>query len=219
MNATNKSPRKSILWIGLALLAVLAGAATGWITGGMDIQQPLNLQAATALQDQAMPLPHFSLVDDAGKTFDNERLAGKWSFMFFGYTRCPDVCPTTLAVLDAAMRKIAARDHARNAQVVFVSVDPRRDTPDALKQYVEYFDPAFVGVTGKGRALDGFLRALGIPHARFADPNGGPYLVDHSASILLVGPDGRLVALFSAPHKAELLASDFLRLRDYHEQG
>ncbi len=203
----------------MALLAVLAGAATGWITSRIGTQQPLSLQAATALREHAKPLPHFSLVDDTGNRFDNGRLAGKWSFMFFGYTRCPDICPTTLAVLEDAMEQIASRGAAKDAQVVFVSVDPQRDTPDTLKQYVDYFDPAFVGVTGERRALDGFLSALGIPHARFSDPNGGPYLVDHSASILLVSPAGELVALFSAPHKAELLAGDFLRLRKYYQQG
>jgi protein SCO1 len=217
MNERYPKHRKSLLLASIALLALLAGAAAGWISERLSEPQPPQLQAATALGKQPKPLPAFSLVDDTGKAFDNDRLAGRWSFLFFGYTHCPDICPATLSTLDAAIQSIADQGGAQDTQVVFVSVDPQRDTPEKLKEYVNYFNPKFVGVTGKQAALERLTRALGILHMRVPNPNSrGAYLVDHSASILLINPEGKLVALYGAPYKARWLASDFQKLRDYY---
>jgi protein SCO1/2 len=220
MNKAYRGYRKFGLLAGSALLALIAGVAAGWMTEQISAPQPPRLASATALLNQTKPLPVFSLVDDKGHTFNNARLAGHWSFLFFGYTHCPDVCPTTLSILNKAMRSIARQGDAANTQVVFVSIDPQRDTPNTLKGYLHYFNPKFVGVTGRPAAVNALTSALGIPHARIADPSGhGNYLVDHSASILLIGPQGKLVALFSAPQKAPLLASDFHKLRSYYENS
>lgn len=217
MKQPHSTHRKFILFAGIALLA---GAAAGWINGRIVAPQSLHLRAATALREQAKPLPAFELTDEAGNVFDNSRLAGRWSFLFFGYTHCPDICPTTLSTLDQAMQSLAEQGFAANTQVVFVSVDPKRDTPAKLKDYVDYFNPKFVGVSGGRYALNRLTRGLGILHTRVPNPDHeGAYLMDHSASILLISPQGELVALFSAPHKADWLALDFHELRDYYEQG
>jgi protein SCO1/2 len=208
-----------MLFATIALVALLTGAAAGWISERIGSWRPLPLQAATALEEQAKPVPPFSLVDDSGKVFDNSRLAGRWTFMFFGYTHCPDICPTTLSILDEAHRSIGKRGMGANTQVAFVSVDPKRDTPGKLKEYVDYFNPEFVGVTGNQPALNELTRALGILHSKVPNPSGGAYLMDHSASILLIAPSGELVALFSAPHKPDLLVRDFHKLRDYYDRG
>jgi protein SCO1/2 len=216
----NKIYHKSSLVISISLLAAIAGMITGCINERIGASQPPRLQAATSFLEQAKPLPTFSLVDDAGKPFNNERLAGQWHFMFFGYTHCPDICPTTLSILNAAMRSVPEQEGADGMKVVFVSVDPQRDTIDTLKKYVDYFNPAFVAVTGKQGALNNLTDALGILHTRTPNANSeGAYLVDHSASILLIDPEGKLVALFSPPHKAQWLASDFLKLRRYYERS
>jgi protein SCO1/2 len=133
--------------------------------------------------------------------------------VFFGFTHCPDVCPTTLAMLAQVEKKLAEAPTAAAPQVVLVSVDPERDTPEKLAQYVKYFSPSFTGVTGPVAAIDEFTRTLGIPVARTPLPNGD-YTVDHSAAILLFDPDGAMHALFSGPHSADLIAADYRRIVD-----
>lgn len=220
MNQTPAKRRKSIVFASVALLALGIGVAAGWMNERLNMPQTPRLEAGTPLLDQARPVPDFSLIDEEGKPFDNTRLDGRWSFVFFGYTHCPDICPTTLSTLDNAMRTAAKHGDADDAQVVFVSVDPKRDSPETLKDYVHFFNPGFTGVTGNAQALSKFTRPLGIIHTTLPNPDGGKnYLVDHSASILLIGPEGTVVAVFSAPHQARTLASDFHKLRRYYERG
>ena len=220
MNQTSTGARKSIVFVSIALLALGIGVAAGWVTERLGAPQPPQLEAATALLKQARSLPAFSLVDEQGERFDNARLEGRWSFVFFGYTHCPDICPATLSTLDAALKAAAEQGDADGAQVVFVSVDPRRDNPATLKDYVKYFNPDFTGVTGSERALGKLTGSLGVIHTTLPRPGAGDnYLVDHSASVLLIGPQGRLVALFGAPHRAKVLASDFHKLRGYYDRS
>ena len=163
-------------------------------------------------------LTAFSLEDHAGRAFDLDTLKGKWTFLFFGYTHCPDVCPLTLSVLaDVERRLTKAKQASENTQVVFVSLDPRRDDQEQLHQYVQYFSPDFVGVTGDEERLAGLTRQLGIVHA-IAEPGpSGDYLVDHTASVLLTDPEARLVAVFGLPHNAGSIASRFMAIRDFLE--
>ena len=152
----------------------------------------------------------FNLIDHRSEPFRLAALQGKWSFVFFGYTHCPDICPTTLATL-AQMDKLLAEDAAvhEQTQVVFISVDPGRDTAAQLARYVPYFNQRFVGVTGTQEEIDRLTRELGILHLRIERGEGKPYLVDHSTAILLFQPDGTLRALLTAPHEAQRLSSDF----------
>lgn len=216
MNVVNAKHSKLLLAI--AVLALLAGVAASWLLGKTRTQATLPLQSATALLEHARTLPEFHLQDHAGKSFGNDQLTGRWSFLFFGYTHCPDICPTTLATLGEAMKFIQHNEDAEHAQVVFVSVDPQRDSPAQLTQYVRYFHPDFMGVTGARADIDALTRSLGIVYAKTPNPNDPEnYLVDHSASILLIGPDARLVALFGAPHQARAIAEDFHQLREHYE--
>ena len=125
---------------------------------------------------------------------------------------CPDICPTTLATLAAARKSLADLPAGQLPAVTLVSVDPGRDTPEALARYVAHFDPSFVGVTGGADALDALTRGLGV--AFFIGPAdaGGNYAVDHTAAIFLVDPEGRLAALFSGPHEAGTIARDYRRI-------
>ncbi len=205
----------------VAALALLAGATASWLFSQTNrTNNAPTLKAATALLEQARPLPNFSLVDQNGQRFGNKQLQGHWSFLFFGYTYCPDVCPTTLATLNATLTNIAQNNDQRNTQVVFVSVDPERDSYEQLKGYVEYFNPEFIGLTGNPSELDVLAANLGILRTKVANPaDPDNYLMDHTAAVLLIGPKGRLVALFSAPHEATTLADDFHNLRRYYEKG
>jgi len=137
--------------------------------------------------------------------------------LFFGFTHCPDVCPSALYDL-AQIRKSLAQDHpesARDLQVLFVSVDPERDTPEKLNQYVDYFDPSFIGVTGPEAQLAPLTLQLGIAY-RIEDhePGSQQYTVDHSASFLLMNPDGKLHGVFPAPHQTEKMAAEIAAVID-----
>lgn len=206
----------------LAILALLAGITAAWLLNPTpaDKASALKLQSGTALIGQTRPLPPFTLLDHKGQSFGNDQLLGKWSFMFFGYTHCPDVCPTTMNTLNETMENVARNGDANATQVIFVSVDPERDKLEPLEGYVRYFNPDFIGLTGSAEAIKGLTSELGILHLKVPNPKDPDnYLVDHTASILLVGPQGQLLALFGAPHQASQLADDLHTLRQYHEEG
>jgi protein SCO1/2 len=152
----------------------------------------------------------FKLAAQDGKPFDLESLKGKWTFVYFGYTYCPDVCPTTLAELARAKKLL---DQAGlSAQYVFVSVDPQRDTPKRLAQYVAFFDPGFVGATGSDEALTALTRQIGVAYSFPEGTRGASYAVDHSSIVALFDPDARLHAVFTPPQEAEEIADGLRKI-------
>ncbi|MGB5132284.1 MAG: SCO family protein, partial [Steroidobacteraceae bacterium] len=185
----------------------LAGAATAWVvlhaTGA-----PPALEQATLL-DVARPLPDFELADQAGRAFGRDRLRGHWTLMFFGFTNCPDVCPTTLATLADVRRKLADLPATEMPDVVLVSVDPARDTPELLGRYVAHFDPRFLGITGPPPSLEVLTRDLGVAFSIGPPSADGNYSVDHSAAIFLIDPAGAFAAVFGSPHVADVIARDY----------
>ena len=210
------SGRTMVLWVA-PLIALVLGVGAAMVLLGPRSVDPPTLLHATQIPPRLVA--DFELVDQHGAPFGPERMRGRWSLLFFGYTHCPDVCPATMHVLDGAVKEIhALADPAPDTQVVFVSVDPRRDTPQQLAQYVPYFNKDFLGVTGSTEAINRLTSQLGILHMRSGgDPEGGGYLVDHSASILLFDPQGRQYAVFGPPHDAPQIARDFLALARYYE--
>ena len=165
-----------------------------------------RLSSATVLNDEK-PLPAFSLLGESGN-FDNAALAGRWTLMFFGYTFCPDVCPTALLLLKELKAKLAERTIGAQ-QVVMVSLDPARDTPATLKTYTAAFDPDFIGVTGSDEALAPLVKHLGVYYLRHEQDKNSGYLVDHSAAIYLIDPQGRLKAVFSPPQDLARMSADY----------
>jgi protein SCO1/2 len=152
----------------------------------------------------------FKLATQDGKPFDLESLKGKWTFVYFGYTYCPDVCPTTLAEL-ARAKKLLDQGNLP-AHYVFVSVDPRRDTPKRLAQYVAFFDPGFVAATGSDEALAALTRQVGVAYSFPEGKKGAAYAVDHSSIVALFDPDARLHAVFTPPQEAEGIAEGFRKI-------
>ncbi|MET0026113.1 MAG: SCO family protein [Candidatus Thiodiazotropha sp.] len=171
-------------------------------------QQPLHTEASAVGEPRR--LKAFSLTDQLGQTYDNQRLLGHWTFMSFGYTYCPDICPTTLSIMSEVSNRIRAQAQHAPFQVVFVSIDPERDTPARLAEYVTYFDPAFLGVTGTQQELQKLTRPLGILYQRVDTQDSAMgYVMDHTASIILVDPQGRFFAYFLHPHDADSITRDF----------
>lgn len=169
-----------------------------------------NLQKATSLHSNPRSLPEFSLTNQFNKSFSNQDLVGAWSMVFFGFTNCPDVCPLTLSILDQVTSELRSED-ANSLSVprsIFISVDPKRDQPEKLKQYVEHFNKDMIGLTGSKEQIDNLTQSFGAIYA-IADNSTDNYLVDHSAHIFVIAPDGKMIALFSTPHDAKIIADDF----------
>lgn len=200
-------------------IAVAAVVAIVAVAGGMLLARALftsqgSTQLALAkatLLTPPRPLPEFELIDQDGSPFTQAQLRGHWSVLFFGFTHCPDVCPTTLGVLAKARQELSDLPDELQPHVVLVSVDPKRDTPQQLASYVKFFDSSFTGVTGTERSIDEFTRAIGVPVAITPTQNGD-YSVDHSAALFLIDPQGNMRALFSTPHVVSVIADDYRRI-------
>ncbi len=138
-----------------------------------------------------------NLVDHHGNPFTRESFVGHWSLVFFGFTYCPDICPTTMAFLDRLVAELDGTE-AEDTQVVLVSVDPARDTVEQLAEYVPYFNPEFIGVTGEFLDIHRFATALNTPFRKVPGQDEN-YLVDHSANVVLINPRGDYHGFFKAP--------------------
>ncbi|MFQ5934878.1 MAG: SCO family protein [Acidiferrobacterales bacterium] len=198
------------IFVAITLVAFALGVGGGYLWQQRS-QSALQLQRATVLVDSARRVPDFQLQDHDRRRFTREQLNGRWTLLFFGYTHCPDICPLTLAQAKDFYRRLEGTPFRADTQVIFVSVDPKRDHPGTLKRYVGYFDPDFVGVTGEKAQLDELTQPLGIFYAYHGE--GDDYLVDHSSTMLLVDPLTRVHAIFSAPHQGDVLASDYVAIR------
>ncbi len=202
--------KKPTVIVVLAAVIVLAAAAGAWLASttferGTD-RPPVQLQAGTALPEP-QPLPRFSLVAHSGVPIDETQLHGQWSLMFFGFTHCPEVCPTTLALLGDVRKRFGPAA----PRVVLVSVDPERDTPAVLAKYLSGFDPHFLGITGPPAAVDAFTSAVGVARSK-VPMSGDDYMVDHTAAVFAIDPQGRRAAIFSPPLDAAKIAGDMRRL-------
>jgi len=185
----------------IALISISAGAV-----GFHFIKQvkKLPMPESALYYQQARPISAFTLTDELGKDFSNTHLQGKWSLVFFGYTSCPDVCPTTLQNLNFIFDDLTAI--ANNSQVLLVSVDPKRDSTEKLAQYIAYFNNDFKALRAEHDVLFPFSRNLGLMYAitskeaskKGADTNveNENYWVDHSASLVLINPLGEIAAIF-----------------------
>lgn len=138
-----------------------------------------------------------NLIDHHGEPFTRARLEGKWSLVFFGFTYCPDICPTTMAFLNRFMGALEGTE-AEDTQVVMVTVDPARDTVEQLAGYVPFFNPAFIGVTGEFLDIHRFATALNTPFRKLPGQDEN-YLVDHSANVVLINPRGDYHGFFKTP--------------------
>lgn len=166
------------------------------------------------LSGKTKQLTDFNLTQHQGGAFTLAHLKGKWSFIFFGYTHCPDICPVTLTLLRQVKQKLAAHpEYIGDTQYIFVSVDGQRDTPEKLAKYVNYFDPQLVGVSGTEQQVNALTRQLGIVYIRQPETTAGQYVIDHSATIVLINPQGEIAEQFMAPHAVATLVDDYIKIR------
>lgn len=188
--------------VAVLLVAVVLGGLS-WLAV-RSLSGPEEPEFATVLPERR-PLPEFALVDHNGEPFTRERFLGRMSLVFFGFTHCPDICPATLGKLASARRQLDAAG-APLPQIVMVSVDPERDTPEKLAAYVSHFGADIVGVTGPEEELLALTEPLGIWFEK--QPLGESYTVSHSTAVLVVNRRGELQALFGTPHRVESFVHD-----------
>ena len=179
-------------------VAVLLGAA-GWV--GWDAWQG---------KQPAIGGP-FALIDQNGKAFSSDSLKGKPTLIYFGYTYCPDVCPTSLLLMETAMEKLGP-DALKKVNLVFITVDPERDTTKLMKGYVENFGPTFIGLTGTPDQVAAAAHAYRVYYQKVPGKDGAPYLMDHSSIVYLLDRNGRFVTHFTHEAKAEAIAAGVQRL-------
>jgi protein SCO1/2 len=209
-------------WVGLvivvAVLALLFGLWTRHNTSSLNNQPTLSLSNGTVLPQPRL-INEFTLTDMSGRPFTRDHLHGHWSFIFFGFTHCPELCPTTLSTLDRMYKQLQTDHQDPLPQIVFVSVDPERDTPQRIKQYVTSFNPEFFGATGTAQQLEQMTQQFSVMYAKVMQQNANnqntaqeDYTIDHSGTLLLVDPNGQLLAVFSTPHEATALAQSFQKI-------
>jgi protein SCO1/2 len=194
----------------LIIAVVLGGALAGGIFVAAQFSKPAQLKTAFVIP-ALDELPEFTLQDQSGERVNASSFRGQWDLVFFGFTNCPDVCPTTLQILANVKRQLLDSGSDDLPRIVLVSVDPERDTPELLAQYVAYFGNGNLGVTGELSEVRKLTAGLGIYFEKVPGGSGDDtdnYTVNHSAAVLLINPDGHFSALFSAPHTVENYVHD-----------
>jgi len=194
------------------LIAVVAGIIGAWVSNVMLA----NRHALPALHTGTVispprPLVNFTMQDSQSNVVTPATLGGHWSVLFFGYTSCPDVCPTTLTQLSAVWKALSDVPPAKKPQFIFVSVDSKRDTAAKIAGYVHYFSPDFQGWIGTEEQVQLLTKAIGVPVIIQSLPDGG-YNIDHSASLFIINPEQQLYAVVSPPYQTIDLASDLRSL-------
>jgi protein SCO1/2 len=205
----NKTVFRILLVVAVVMMAGMVGAGLALLrTPAMTTTE--MREKGLYMFESPRTVDSFALTDQHGEPFTNARLAGHWSLLFFGYTFCPDICPITMATLhqfDQQLQQIDARA-ADNLQVVMISVDPQRDTPEKLGDYVGFFGADYIGATGEFAALFTLARQLNATFSFQAQPEG-EYLVSHSGEVMLINPDGRFHGFFRASPDPALMLETF----------
>lgn len=204
--------------IGATPLIVIAAvaAAIGLFAGSHYFAAPAGpVLKAAVMYPAPRALPDFTLTNANGQSLTQADWRERWTVVFFGFTHCPDICPNTLTVFKQAWTTLEAQGKTARLRFDFISVDPQRDTPEQLARYIGFFHKDFVAATGSDAELTRLTRALGLVYAQVPDEQGG-YTVDHSASVVIIDPAGRLVGLFRPPLDAVAIAADLAILADPH---
>jgi protein SCO1 len=186
----------SILLTGLILAAV-----------AMLLIRPANRAdiATGTLLNQPKSLPQFELVNHYGESFSRHDFEGKWSLLFTGFTTCPDICPATMPILNELDKKLRSNGSALN--MVLLSVDPERDTPNKLASYLEFFNRSITGVTGELSAIERLCDEIGMSFIHIPG-TAGRYTIDHTGALVLIDPQARITGYFKPPFDTDRLAKD-----------
>lgn len=170
------------------------------------IQPPAAAPEFIQTYPEPRALAPVNLLDHNGQNLNNEWFREQWTLTFLGYTWCPDICPTTLAELKRAYPELQAIESEHPVKVLFLSVDPQRDTQERLNEYIQFFNPEFTAATAAHKDLFPLVRSMGMAYAIVDSTDKPDYLVDHSASVVLINPNGQVVGRFKPHHEPGKLA-------------
>lgn len=200
-----------ILFLGLSLSAMIFLKSQ---------KKSMNLsQFNGTLLDNPRTLPPFSLTQINHTSFDNQQLKGHWSILFFGFTNCGSLCPTTMGELAKMYRLLENQQISPKPQVIMVTIDPKRDTLEKLNQYVKVFHKDFIGARGNSESTRTLTQALGIAYTKVTRPSAQNSTYDdfeHTGALMFFNPQGELVAFTTPPHQAQALANDYHLLIQSH---
>jgi protein SCO1/2 len=203
---------KNRYWIVVIALAAVGGVAGVFVGRMLAKPAVASLESGTQLPE-ARALGAFSLLDTRGAAISANELRGHPTLVFFGFTHCPDVCPTTLAMLAMVQKQVAGLDpRLAGLKVALITVDPERDSPEQLGRYVQSFGADFIGLTGSPPEIVNVTRSFGVAFAR-VDLPGGNYTMDHSATVFALDTQGRIVAVFTPPLSVPKMSRDLERLQ------
>ena len=215
MTQSTKSPPGIPIWL---ILVVAAAAGIGAYLGQLywapqnpegSTLQPVSASGQFLRYPQPKVVDPVTLTGSDGADFPLTQLKGRWTLAFFGFTHCPDACPTALAMLKSAANVWSRLPIERQPQILFVSVDPERDTPEVLDRYVHFFNPDFIAATADHSILLPWTRSLGVVYDQVPDADGGgSYTVDHSTSILVFNPELQMIGMLRPPHTAAQIVED-----------
>lgn len=201
--------KKSTIVI-ITILSLGVGFTAAWVARSL---QPIKLEAGLWFGDDARALPDFELINHNGESFNRDSMQGKWHLLFFGFTHCPDICPASLQAMADMLKLIDDNDVSSAIKIVFVSVDPDRDSPEILKAYVQYFNPEFIGVTGPEQNLNELTKAIGISYYLDRDsPEQTNYQVSHSSALILLNPAVEFSGMFRASQNIQAMADDLTKI-------
>jgi protein SCO1/2 len=210
-----RSFKKQMLGLFLAVgaISVLFGLWTFYNTH--DHNQRQFKLANGYLLPNPQALQPFKLTTDTGQSFNLQSMKGRWSFVFFGFSHCQKICPATLARLSKMDETLKQAGANPMPQVVFVSIDPDRDTAQRLHRYLKSFNERFVGLTGEQQKIKQFIKQFNVLYTKVQQANG-EYTLDHSGTLMLVDPQGKLAAMFRQPLDPQALAGDYMRIIQHY---
>lgn len=217
-----KKPLFNLSSIGLIVASILALIAGIWLAQN-DIQQTSGIKPVAiqgAIYPKAKQIQAFEIKNHLNETFTKDNLLNDWSLVFVGYTHCPDICPTTMAVMDQIHGYMKEQQLAP-PQIVFLSIDPERDTPELIREYVQYFNPEFIGLTGSKLEISRLSAQLNAVYKKAPGLSGkitdDDYLMDHSSALMLINPDGDLQSILTAPHLPGTIIESIIRSQTYYD--
>lgn len=218
----NRNIKITVILCLLFVAGVLLGTFLEFADSGPEALSSEELRELGALvYEEPVVLEPFTLTDQRGQSFSEQNLLGKWTLIFFGFTSCPDICPLTLTELDQFYRTLPVETQALDTRVVMVTVDPERDTPEKMADYMLSFNPNFVGLTGPYDDIAALARQLYIAHSPppVQDPHAGhdmpavDYQIDHSGNVLIISPDGKYYGFFDAATQDNEFAQAYQAIR------
>ncbi len=210
-----------VILIIFALIAASAGIWLGQQTTGSSQThlKPASIQGA--IYPEAKVISDFSLIDQQSRQITKDSFLNHWSLIFVGYTHCPDICPTTMSVMNQ-VSEFMQEQQIQPPDIVFLSIDPARDTPDTLNSYVAYFNKDFIGLTGSVDAVSQLSKELNAVFRKAPGTSGqitnDDYLMDHSSALMLVNPEGNLQSILTAPHTPGNIIESIIKSQDYYQE-